>query len=431
MSDDEDGRSDDGVERIDKASQEYQAKFDLPHDEILVDTFLCALQKTILHQGRMYVSQHYICFYSNILLSEAKLVIRADRIDSIELAKVLIFPTAIRVTHSGGVESLFASFLARDKCYQLLQQISRGDRIGRQLVKSSRELDRAMLEEKKESNHHAATPIKISSSYNQSTKHQQLLKQSKKKIQQQQHEADEDDGDNEDDRKASSSSSSSSSRKSKRDTSKSPNISPAKDSSQPQSTLSKIADVLTSVHISTPPPTRSNAISTMHGVVVVASDPRAILPKGTQIKHVRTGSVIHGGVDGPNAAFMAGSPQASYMTQAGQQRQLSARKSSPPMAHRKPSDHDYDDDDDDDDDDDPRDRRRVRSSSSRRPHDSDPRSSIGSTRSRSDDTDGSMSGRTKSSASSSSSKNVALVMKPRKTTTRKQSRVELTDEDEE
>jgi len=32
-----------------------------------VEEFLCAVQKSILLQGKMYISQKYVCFFSNIL----------------------------------------------------------------------------------------------------------------------------------------------------------------------------------------------------------------------------------------------------------------------------------------------------------------------------------------------------------------------------
>ena len=34
--------------------------------QTLVDDFICALRRRVLYQGRMYVFEHYCCFYSNI-----------------------------------------------------------------------------------------------------------------------------------------------------------------------------------------------------------------------------------------------------------------------------------------------------------------------------------------------------------------------------
>ena len=39
---------------------------DLPIDERLIVDYSCALQRDILLQGRIYVTQNYLCFYANI-----------------------------------------------------------------------------------------------------------------------------------------------------------------------------------------------------------------------------------------------------------------------------------------------------------------------------------------------------------------------------
>ena len=39
---------------------------DLPVDERLIVDYSCALQRDILLQGRIYVTQNYLCFYANI-----------------------------------------------------------------------------------------------------------------------------------------------------------------------------------------------------------------------------------------------------------------------------------------------------------------------------------------------------------------------------
>lgn len=41
----------------------------------VMDDFVCALQKKILLQGRIYVFEHYVCFYANIFGYVKKLVI--------------------------------------------------------------------------------------------------------------------------------------------------------------------------------------------------------------------------------------------------------------------------------------------------------------------------------------------------------------------
>merc|ERR1719391_621236 len=45
--------------------KEFKELFDELDAKFIVD-FSCAYSKDILHQGRMYLSTHYCCFYSNI-----------------------------------------------------------------------------------------------------------------------------------------------------------------------------------------------------------------------------------------------------------------------------------------------------------------------------------------------------------------------------
>lgn len=49
-----------------KESAQFQKLFNLPSNEDLIDSFSCAIQKSILLHGRLYCSQNFICFHSNI-----------------------------------------------------------------------------------------------------------------------------------------------------------------------------------------------------------------------------------------------------------------------------------------------------------------------------------------------------------------------------
>ena len=40
--------------------------FDVPEDEKLEVDYMCALHHKILLQGKMYVFENYVCFYSNV-----------------------------------------------------------------------------------------------------------------------------------------------------------------------------------------------------------------------------------------------------------------------------------------------------------------------------------------------------------------------------
>jgi len=106
----------------------YQQLFHLPPDEILVDEFSCALQQKILLQGKLYISQNFACFYSNIFGSETIKILPASDITGVQLAKILFIPNSIKIFTT--YESyFFASFLHRDDAYRLLTMISRGESI--------------------------------------------------------------------------------------------------------------------------------------------------------------------------------------------------------------------------------------------------------------------------------------------------------------
>ena len=38
----------------------------IPNEEQLIQTYCCAIQKDILIQGHLYISEHHVCFKSNI-----------------------------------------------------------------------------------------------------------------------------------------------------------------------------------------------------------------------------------------------------------------------------------------------------------------------------------------------------------------------------
>eukprot|EP00250_Pteridium_aquilinum_P013254 c21233_g1_i1 orf=637-2628(-) len=101
-------------------SEEYRQLFHLPPEEILIQEFNCALQKRILLQGHLYLFEHYVCFYSNILGYEKKKVIILKDVASVRKAKSAgLFPNAIEIV-AWGKKSFFASFLSRDEAYNLI-----------------------------------------------------------------------------------------------------------------------------------------------------------------------------------------------------------------------------------------------------------------------------------------------------------------------
>ncbi|ORY74070.1 hypothetical protein BCR35DRAFT_306864 [Leucosporidium creatinivorum] len=92
----------------------------IPEEEELIEDYRCALQRDILVQGRLFVTERHLAFRANIFGWETSLAIPWSEVTTIEkrmTAKVI--PNAIEVStlHS---RHIFASLLNRDAAYELL-----------------------------------------------------------------------------------------------------------------------------------------------------------------------------------------------------------------------------------------------------------------------------------------------------------------------
>lgn len=104
--------------------------FDCGADTLSVD-YGCALQRDILVQGRLYVSENHICFYANIFGWVTNLVIPVNNVSAIEKKlTAFVIPNAIGITDSTQ-KYTFASFLARDTAYDVIYSVWRNNRPGR------------------------------------------------------------------------------------------------------------------------------------------------------------------------------------------------------------------------------------------------------------------------------------------------------------
>lgn len=86
----------------------------------LIEDFTCAVESTVLLHGRMYITNKFICFYSNLFGLEKKIRIPYSHIKSIlkkNTAKVL--PNAIAIC-TDKKDYTFRSFWDRDDCYRIL-----------------------------------------------------------------------------------------------------------------------------------------------------------------------------------------------------------------------------------------------------------------------------------------------------------------------
>jgi len=94
----------------------------LPHEEFPLNVYTCALSKDILLQGKMFVSQNWICFYSNIFGYETKVKIEMNRIVEIKREKTaFVVPNAISV-QTPNKRFFFCSFLSRETVFRLLSR---------------------------------------------------------------------------------------------------------------------------------------------------------------------------------------------------------------------------------------------------------------------------------------------------------------------
>uniref|UniRef100_A0A8C5Q4Q8 GRAM domain containing 1A n=1 Tax=Leptobrachium leishanense TaxID=445787 RepID=A0A8C5Q4Q8_9ANUR len=92
----------------------------LPDSERLIVDYSCALQRDILLQGRLYLSENWICFYSNIFRWETTISIQLKDIRCIKKEKTAkLIPNAIQVC-TGNEKHFFTSFGARDRSFLLI-----------------------------------------------------------------------------------------------------------------------------------------------------------------------------------------------------------------------------------------------------------------------------------------------------------------------
>ncbi|KFD65235.1 hypothetical protein M514_06541 [Trichuris suis] len=100
---------------------EFKRIFKLPEREKLVIDYSCAYQKEILLHGRLYLSQNWLCFYSNIFRWETMVTLRYKDIVNITKERTAkIIPNAIYVVTANNDKLFFTSLSTRDKTYMML-----------------------------------------------------------------------------------------------------------------------------------------------------------------------------------------------------------------------------------------------------------------------------------------------------------------------
>ncbi|XP_033020025.1 GRAM domain-containing protein 2B isoform X3 [Lacerta agilis] len=125
-----DGKNISKPERKKSASNQFKANahfhklfLDVPIDEPLRKNFTCALQKEILYQGKLFISENWICFHSKVFGKDTKISIPVLSVTLIKKTKTaLLVPNALVITTVSD-RYIFVSFLSRDTAYKLLKSV--------------------------------------------------------------------------------------------------------------------------------------------------------------------------------------------------------------------------------------------------------------------------------------------------------------------
>ncbi|XP_024918236.1 GRAM domain-containing protein 2B-like isoform X2 [Cynoglossus semilaevis] len=110
--------------QLSKTNKHYHKIFkEVSKDELLRQSYTCALQKDMLYQGKMFVSDNWICFHSRVFGRDTKISIPAISVTFIKKTKTaLLVPNAL-VIETTSDQHVFVSFLSRNTTYKLLRAI--------------------------------------------------------------------------------------------------------------------------------------------------------------------------------------------------------------------------------------------------------------------------------------------------------------------
>ncbi|XP_069609871.1 GRAM domain-containing protein 2B isoform X2 [Ranitomeya imitator] len=110
--------------QLSKTNAQFHKLFkDVPKDEMLKESFTCALQKDILYQGKLYISENWICFHSKVFGKDTKIGIPTLAVTVIKKTKTaLLVPNAL-VIATVTDRFVFVSLMSRDSTYKLIKSL--------------------------------------------------------------------------------------------------------------------------------------------------------------------------------------------------------------------------------------------------------------------------------------------------------------------
>lgn len=110
--------------QLSKSNCQYHKIFkEISKEEQLRQSYTCALQKDILYQGRMFVSDHWICFHSKVFGKDTKIAIPVISVTHIKKTKTAILVPNALVISTANDRYMFVSFLSRDNTYKFLMSV--------------------------------------------------------------------------------------------------------------------------------------------------------------------------------------------------------------------------------------------------------------------------------------------------------------------
>ncbi|XP_029017062.1 GRAM domain-containing protein 2B isoform X3 [Betta splendens] len=110
--------------QLSKGNCQYHKIFkEISKEEQLRQSYTCALQKDILYQGRMFVSDHWICFHSKVFGKDTKIAIPVVSVTHIKKTKTAILVPNALVIATANDRYVFVSFLSRDNTYKFLMSV--------------------------------------------------------------------------------------------------------------------------------------------------------------------------------------------------------------------------------------------------------------------------------------------------------------------
>nr|XP_006825194.1 PREDICTED: TBC1 domain family member 9-like [Saccoglossus kowalevskii] len=120
----EEPKEDEDTRIFKSATQKWRRHFRMPEEEKLVNYYSCSYWKGKMpRQGWMYLSVNHLCFYSFLMGTEARLVIRWTDITHLERSNSMIFPESIKVS-TREKDHYFAMFIHPYETFNMMEQLA-------------------------------------------------------------------------------------------------------------------------------------------------------------------------------------------------------------------------------------------------------------------------------------------------------------------